>query len=215
MRIQLPMRRVMLFAALVALALILSLPLRLVLGAVGGPLAAREARGSVWSGRLMEARIGPAALGDLEARLAFLPLLTGQARIEVERDSAAPDRFAGSFGFGSSRASAESVTGLVPVEGASGALPVAALELTDVTVRFRDGACEEAEGLVRASLTATQPGLPASLSGAVRCDRGALLLPLTAGGGGEGIALRIFGDGRWSAELRMRGLATPAIQGRF
>jgi general secretion pathway protein N len=213
MRIQLPMRRVVLFLALLALAMVLTLPLRLVLG--GSGLQAREASGSLWSGRLKEARLGPAALGDLEARLAFLPLLTGRARIEVERDSAAPDRFAGAFSMGANRRSAESVTGVVPVEGAFGALPIAALELTDVTVRFRDGACDEAEGLVRAALTATQPGLPASLSGPARCDRGALLLPLTTGAGGEGIALRLFGDGRWTAELRLPGGQGGTLEGRF
>ena len=67
MRIQVPMRRAVLFAALFAIALVAFLPLRLVLG--GSGLTAREASGSVWAGRLKEARIGPAALGDLDARL--------------------------------------------------------------------------------------------------------------------------------------------------
>jgi general secretion pathway protein N len=214
MRIQVPARRLAIFGALLALALVLFLPMRLMLGGLAEPLSAREATGTIWSGRLMEAWIGPAALGDLEARLAFLPLLTGRARIEVERDSVAPDRFAGAFVLGANRAAAESITGIVPVEGGFGALPLATIELTDVTVSFRDGACEEAEGLVRAGLTASLPGLPASLSGTAQCDRGALLLPLTAGAG-EGVALRIFGDGRWSAEPRLPGLAIPVIQGRF
>jgi general secretion pathway protein N len=213
MRIQLPIRRVALFGALLALALTVFLPMRLVLGAVDEPLSAREVSGTIWSGRLVEARIGPVALGDLEARLAFLPLLSGRARIEVERDSVGPDRFAGALGFARSRRSAESVSGVLPVDGAFGAMPIAALELTDVTVRFRDGTCEEAEGLIRASLTATQPGIPASLSGAARCDRGALLLPLMAGG--EGLVLRVAGDGRWSAELRLRGAPAGRVEGRF
>jgi general secretion pathway protein N len=142
-------------------------------------------------------------------------LLTGRVEIDGERDSAAPDRFAGSFVIARNRRSAESVTGIVPVEGAFGALPIAAIELTDVTVRFRDGTCEEAEGLVRASLTAAQPGLPASLSGPARCDRGALLLPLTTGAGADGIALRLFGDGRWSAEVRVPSTPVGTIGGRF
>jgi general secretion pathway protein N len=213
MRIQLPMRRVALFLALLALALILFLPLRLALSSSG--LTARETSGTIWSGRLKEARLGPAALGDLEARLAFLPLLAGRARLEVERDSAAPDRFVGAFGFGANRRSAESVTGVVPVEGMFGALPVASLELTDVTIRFRDDTCEEAEGLVRATLAGAQPGMPTSLSGAARCDRGALLLPLASGAGDEGVTLRLFGDGRWSAELRLPGAPVAVVDGRL
>jgi general secretion pathway protein N len=208
------MRRLVLFAAMLALAMIVFMPMRLVLGGADGLFSAREASGTVWWGRLQEARAGPAALGDLEARLAFLPLLTGSVQIDVERDSAAPDRFAGSLVIGRNRRSAESVTGIVPVEGAFGALPIAAIELTDVTVRFRDGTCEEAEGLVRASLTA-QPGLPASLSGPARCDRGALLLPLTTGAGADGIALRLFGDGRWSAEVRVPNTPVGTIGGRL
>ncbi|HEV2569378.1 type II secretion system protein N [Sphingomonas sp.] len=206
MRILVPTRRLVLFAALFALALLITLPLRLVLGAGDGVITAREATGSVWSGSLKEARLGPASLGDLSARLSPLALLTGQARIEVERPSGAADRFAGAFATSARRRSAESVTGMVPVEGLFGALPIASIELTDVTVRFRDDQCDRAEGLVRATLSSGADGLPlpASVSGAARCDRGALLLPLASGSGAEGVALRIFGDGRYSAELRVR-----------
>lgn len=213
MRLRIPARRIVLFAALLALAMLLFLPLRLVLGWAGGPLDAREANGSVWSGSLKEARIGPAALGDLDARLAFLPLFIGQARFEVERPSGAPDRFVGAFSASARRTSAESVTGTVPVEGAFGALPLAALDLTDVTVRFRDDTCDRAEGLVRATLGGAPEGLPTSLSGSARCDRGALLLPLTGGAGG--VELRVFGDGRWSAAVRLPTGAGPTIEGSF
>lgn len=213
MRIRLPIRRVVLFAALLALALILTLPLRVAIG--GSGLQAREASGSVWSGRLNEARLGPAALGDLDARLAFLPLLTARARVEVSRDSAGPDRFTGAMTSSARMRSAESVTGSIPIQGALGALPLAALDLTDVTIRFRDGTCDKAEGLVRATLTIAQPGLPSALSGSARCDRGALLLPLATGSGVEGIALRMLGDGRWTAELRLRGGPGGTLSGHL
>lgn len=206
MRILVPTRRLVLFAALLAMALLTTLPLRLVLGAADGVFTAREATGTVWSGTLKEARVGPASLGDLSARLSPLALLTGQARIEVERPSGAPDRLAGAFATSVRGRSAESVTGVIPVEGLFGALPIASIELTDVTVRFRDDLCDRAEGLVRATLSGGTAGLPlpASVSGAARCDRGALLLPLASGSGAEGVALRILGDGRYSAELRVR-----------
>ena len=212
MRVRVPMRRAALFAAMFAFALILFLPLRLALGPLDDAFAAREASGSVWSGQLKEARIGPASLGDLDARLAPLPLLAGEARIVVARPSGAPDRLLGAFGIGRNRRSAESVTGTVPVESTFAPLPIASLDLTDVTVRFRDGACDRAEGLVRANISGDVAGLdlPAGLSGAVRCDRGALLLPL-AGGAGEGLALRIFGDGRYEAQLSIRATEPAAI----
>ena len=208
MRMQIPARRAVLFAALFALALVIFVPMRLALGLLDDVFTAREASGTIWSGSLKEARIGAAALGDLEARLAPASLLVGRARIEVARPSAAADRLAGAFGVGRNRRSIESVTGTIPVESRFAPLPIASLDLTDVTVRFRDGQCDRAEGLVRANLTGETLGspLPASLGGAVRCDRGALLLPLASGAGG--LTLRIFGDGRYEARLST-GAAPP------
>ena len=216
MRIRIPARRAVVFAGMFVFALLLFLPLRLALGAIDSGLVAREASGSVWSGSLKEARIGPAVLGDLDARLAFLPLLNGEARIEVARPSAAPDRLTGAFGVSRNRRSAESVLGAVPVAGLFGSLPIGTLDFTDVTVRFRDGQCERAEGLVTATISGDVAGLalPASLSGAARCDRGALLLPLRGGAGG--VEARLFGDGRWTAQVRVPGAGpAPSFSGRF
>lgn len=216
MRLRIPARRIVLFGALLALALLVFLPLRLVLGWAGGGLTAREVSGPVWSASLKEARIGRAALGDLRARLAFLPLLIGQARLEASRESGAADGFTGAFGVSARTRFAESVSGIIPVDALFAPLPIASLELTGVSVRFHDGQCDRAEGLVRASLAGDMRdlALPASLSGAARCDRGALLLPLASGSGAEGLALRIFGDGRYEAEVRVRG-TDPAIVERL
>jgi general secretion pathway protein N len=194
MRIRVPMRRIVLFAVLFALALIAFLPLRLVLA--GSGIAAREASGSIWSGTLKEARIGPAVIGDVQARVRPLPLLTGRLLIDLSRPSAAADRLSGALVLSRDRRAIENATGLIPLEAPTAAFPATSVELTDVTVRFRDGQCDGAEGMVRANL-AGGGVLPASLSGTLRCDRGAVLLPFAGGGTGGGIALRIFGDGRW------------------
>ncbi|MFD1611584.1 type II secretion system protein N [Sphingomonas tabacisoli] len=195
MRIAIPMRPAVLFAILFAVALVLFFPLRLAVG--GSGLSAREASGSVWSGSLKEARIGPAVLGDLDARLSPLALLTGRMLLYVARPSAAPDRMVGALGLSRNRRSVESASGLIPIDGAFGALPVASFELTDVTVRFRDGECDRAEGMVRANLSGDGGlNLPASLTAAPRCDRGAVLLPFAVPTGG-GAEMRISGDGRW------------------
>jgi general secretion pathway protein N len=214
MRIAVPMRRAALFASLFALALLTFLPLRLVLG--GSGLAAREANGSAWAGSLKEARIGPAVLGDLDARVSPLALLTGRLRLSLARPSAAPDRLAAALDLSRRRRSIESATGLVPVESVFGPLPVVSFELTDLTIRFRDGECDRAEGIVRANLSGGVAGmdLPASLSGAARCDRGAVLVPFASGAGTERIDLRLFGDGRWEARATVRGNGT-VLNGRF
>lgn len=201
MRIRLPMRRVVLFAILFLLALFLLLPLRLVVGTSG--LAAREASGSVWSGTLKEARVGPALLGDLDARVAPLPLLTGRMRIDLARPGPAPDRLSGALVVSRDRQAIEGATGLVSLDAPAAAFPVTALELTDVTVRFRDGTCDRADGLVRATLLPGAAGLPPSLAAAVRCDRGAAVLPFIVAGKGR-VELRLFGDGHWDVRSSLR-----------
>jgi general secretion pathway protein N len=188
------MRRAVLFLALFVLALLAFLPLRLVLA--GSGLAAREASGSIWSGTLKEARIGPAALGDVQARVRPLPLLTGSLRIGLARPSTAADRLSGTLVLSRNRRAIENATGLIPLETSLASFPATSVELADITVRFRDGQCDRAEGMVRANL-AGGSALPASLSATARCDRGALSLPFTVGGTGAKIELRVSGDGRW------------------
>ena len=196
MRLRIPMRRAALFAAMFAVALIAFLPLRMVM--VGG-VAARAASGSVWAGHLTEARIGPALLGDLDARLSPLALLSGKARLTFARQG-----FDAALVAGSSRRAAEGVTGIIPLES----LPIASFEATNLTVRFRDGMCESAEGLVRAN---TDRG---GLDGAVRCDRGALLLPLASASGQDRLELRVMGDGAYRAVMAGAGPAMT-LSGRF
>ncbi|WP_342454727.1 type II secretion system protein N [Sphingomonas sp. H160509] len=147
---------------------------------------------------MTEARFGDLALGDLHARLSPLPLLVGRATIVFagpESVSTKPLRGSASVsrhGFGVDHMTATVATGrlFAPV-------PVSALDLDDVSVRFRDGQCEAAEGRVRATLAGDVGGitLPQSVSGTARCDGTALLLPLASQSGTESIALRIEGGG--------------------
>lgn len=195
MRIRFPSSRPVIFGVMFVVALIVFLPLRFVVGGV----TAREASGLAWAGSLKEARFGPAVLGDLDARLSPLRLLIGEARLAVSR----PD-FTGAVLMASNRRAAESVTGTLPLDN----LPIASFDLSDVTVRFRDGLCDRAEGIVRAN---TDRG---SLSGSARCDRGALLLPLASGSGQEKLDLRVSGDGRYDAALVANGQPV-AISGQF
>ncbi|QHL90855.1 type II secretion system protein GspN [Sphingomonas changnyeongensis] len=75
-------RRIVLVAGLgFVVALIALMPLRVVLGLMPPVLAARAATGSLWSGRLVDARIGPLMLGDVQAGLDPLALLTGRVRL--------------------------------------------------------------------------------------------------------------------------------------
>lgn len=202
MRLRLPVRRAVLFGLMLVVALLLTLPLRILLGAAQPGVAAREVRGSIWSGRLLDAQAGPARLGDLRAAVAPLPLFIARARISVERDGAGtPLRAAASFG-GATR-KLDGLSGSVPLAGAG---PLAALDFTDVAVTFRDGRCAQAAGQVRASVAAGAAGdvpLAQGLAGSPRCDRGALLLPLASASGAQGVDLRLGADGGWQADFRL------------
>lgn len=198
-----------LFLAMFAIALLAFLPMRLVLGAVGldaQGFSAREVRGSIWSGRLAEARLGDLALGDLDAGVSPLPLLIGRARIALAHHSADPAAaLSAAIEISRARAAILDATGPIAPGSAFAPLPVTALNLDDVSVRFADGVCESAEGRVRADLTGSLVGqpLPGMVSGTARCDGGALLLPLVSAATNEGVALRLWADGRYRAELAL------------
>ena len=76
-----------LFGAMMFVALLVFLPMRLVLASAGvgeQGFSARSVTGSVWDGRLVDARFGDLALGTLDASLSPFALLIGRARVLVE-----------------------------------------------------------------------------------------------------------------------------------
>ena len=211
--------RIAFFAGALLFALVALLPLRLAIGWFaldGRGLAARDVAGSLWLGVLGDAQFGGVALGDMEAGLRFLPLFVGRARIDVERADDGPPLEAGitatRHGFG-----IDDATGTILLGGAGG-LPIEAVELDDVSVRFAGGLCEHAEGRVRAQLLGElAPLVPGGLAGEARCDGAALLLRLRGQAGADGIDLRLLENGRWRAQPVGRGAgAYPGtLEGEF
>jgi general secretion pathway protein N len=208
MRIRLPLGRALFFVVAFLFALVALLPLRLALDWLAlddRGFAAREARGSIWLGALSEAQFGSVALGDLQARLRTLPLLVGRARVDLER--AGEERpLQGSATISRTRFGIDDVTGMVDVGAALAPLPIASVDLGDVTAHFADGLCATAEGMVKATVAGDVAGmsLPAGLSGNARCDQGALLLPLASQSGMEALNLRLWEDGRYQIELAVK-----------
>ncbi|WP_244489579.1 type II secretion system protein N [Sphingomonas yabuuchiae] len=195
-----------LFAAMLFVALIVFLPMRLALGATGladQGLSARRVGGTIWGGSMIEARFGDVALGDLRVSLSPLALLVGRARLAFEGAGADGRPIAGAATIGRHAMGIDGVTASLPAATLFAPLPVTTLALEDVTVRFRDGVCEEAGGRVRATMMGEAGGLPLPpmMMGTARCEAGALLLPMTGQGGTEGVNLRIRPDGRYTADL--------------
>lgn len=219
-RIRLTTGRRALFGALLAAALIVFLPMRLALGWFGvgdAGLSARAAVGSIWSGSLIEARFGDLALGDLRARLSPIQLLVGRARVDLSARDDAPGRtLSGAIGVSRHSIGVDDLTASLPTGRLFAPLPVTALDLDDVSIRFDDGVCTRAEGRVRATIAGDAGGvaLPGSLSGAARCESGALLLPLASQAGTEQVTLRISPQGTYRAELMVRP-TDPAVAQRL
>lgn len=210
MRIGLRTRPRVLFGAMLVAALLVFLPLRLVLGWIGvgeQGLTARRATGTVWAGELREANFGGLALGDLRAGLSPWPLLIGRARVDLDGRTDAQDRaLHGAVSVSRHGLGVEDLTASVATGRLFAPVPVTALDLDAVTVHFSDGACEVAEGRVRATLGNGIAGivLPPTLAGDPRCDGAALLLPLVSQAGTEGVTLRITGDGAYQADFVVR-----------
>lgn len=209
-----------LFLACFVLALICFIPLRLALGWFGlaeQGMTAREVTGSIWAGRLREARFGQIALGDVSAGISPVYLMTGRVRISLKGQAIAPaPQLAGVIGVSRHGFALEGVTASLPVGNVFRPVPVTMLELDNVTARFIGGRCDEANGRVRAAMAGEIGGVaaPASLTGMARCDAGALLLPLTSADGAEGSAIRLWPDGRYRAELTLRP-GDPAADARL
>lgn len=219
-RLALRTRPAALFGAMSLIALLIFLPMRLALGWFGlgeQGLVARRVSGSIWGATLSEARFGDLVLGDLSARLSPLPLLLGRARIALTGpDGAATNPLEAALTVSRFAVGIDDATGSIATGRVFAPLPVTTLTLDDVTVRFRDGRCEAAEGRVSATLGAAAAGitLPSSIAGSARCDRGALLLPLASQAGTESIALRIEGDGRYRVEFAVQ-LTDPLLGQRL
>ncbi len=206
MRLRMTTRPSVLFAAMLVVALIVFLPMRLALGATGladQGLSARRVGGTIWGGSMLEARFGEVALGDLRVSLSPLALLVGRARLAFEGAGADGRPIMGAATISRHAMGIDGVTASLPAAALFAPLPVTMLSLEDVTVRFRDGVCEEAGGRVRATVTGEAGGLPLppTMMGNARCEAGALLLPMTGQGGTEAVNLRIRPDGRYTADL--------------
>lgn len=218
-RIALRTRPAALFGAMLLAGLLIFLPMRLALGWFGvgeQGLLARRVSGTIWGATLSEARFGDLVLGDLSARLSPFPLILGRARVALAGPDAVSTSLRAAVTVSRYAIGVDDATGSLPTGGIFAPLPVTALALEDVTVRFRDGKCEAAEGRVRATLAGAAGGitLPATIAGAARCDAGALLLPLASQAGSESVMLRIEGDGRYRAELSIQP-TDPALAGRL
>lgn len=182
------------------LAAIALLPMRMAFGALSLDrfgVTASAIEGSIWSGRIEQLHVGRINLGTMRASLSPIQLLMGRARIDLSRRNGTPDDLTGAISVSRHSFAIDDATGAVPMEGMFAPLPLSAVDLDDVSVRFTDGVCERAEGKVHARIRLVGQ----VLTGSLRCDGARVLVLLGDGGGPARIELRIAADGSYTGAM--------------
>ncbi|WP_321325556.1 type II secretion system protein N [uncultured Parasphingorhabdus sp.] len=201
---------VLILLAVIAVALFF-LPLRLAVGMAGlegSRFSAKAISGSVWNGRIEGAQLGPFPLGDLDAGVRVLPLLTGRILMDLERPPVAGDTgLVATVGKSGNSLLVQDATTVLNLGSQLAPLPASAMELQAVSISFAGGRCQSASGQVRVSLDANIPGLnlKQGLLGNAQCQDGVLVLPLQSGSGMEQLTLKLQGNGFYTARLFLSG----------
>ncbi len=188
------------------IAAIIFMPLRAIVGGKG--VSAQKVEGIIWDGSVRNLRIGKLPIGDVNARLHFLPLMLGQAQISLARGDApfAPG-ISGSFTRRIGGVSIDKMNANIPIVSLFSPLPAENIELQDFSVRFSAGRCAEASGNIRMTLTSSMPGLALSngLLARPRCEGAQLLIPLLSQSAMEHVDVRVSGDGSFVATFFLEG----------
>lgn len=182
------------------------LPMRFVVGSIGGGqlFAIRAVEGTIWRGRLNDLSIDGVTLGDFSAAVKPLSLLTGTAEVRLSSITGEPATatlVASPRLYGVDGANLRLV-----LPGAFDPLPIDNVELKDASVRFSSRGCESAQGMVRVSLVGNLAGitLGQQLLGTPRCESNILSIALVSQSAMERITLRIAPDGQYNAILVIR-----------
>lgn len=203
--------RILLFVGLFLSALILFMPLSVALSYAGPALSARAVSGTIWSGKLVEGRVGRLSLGDAIVGMRLIDVVQGRMGVTVQS----------AFGRGNVTSSgrvfaASDVTANFDASALFAPLPVDRLDLTNVSAAFNLGRCTRGEGRVRATFLGNVGGLSLAqgLSGVARCEGAALLLPLVSQSAMERLNLYLQGDGGYRAEFFVRS-TDPALAAKL
>ncbi|MEA1072880.1 type II secretion system protein N [Sphingomonas sp. LY160] len=196
------------------LALLALMPLRLALGLTDVEkmgFTARQVAGTIWGGRLGDLHLGDRPLGSFDVALDPLPLLTGSASMKFRRLDGLEGPLDGRLLAGSRRGIV-GATGRVAVGEMFAPIPLTALDLTDVTLLFRDDTCVEASGSVVPVITIPVAGinLASGLRGTLTCDGRRARVTMVGGSGAERVEFYLTADGGYRGWMSVRGAAPDA-----
>lgn len=197
------MRWVALLGVAALALLVLFFPLSAVTSRLAPGLEADQVSGSVWKGRLRNARYAGVPVGDVDVGLDAGRLLKGEASLRFHRLG---PNLSGRAGGTRQDRRLEELSGELPLQILPAPAPALTIRFSDVHLTLSPrGACRSAGGVVSTSLS----GIPflgetPSLSGAPACDGDRLFAPLRLPGDRAGLDLWLGADGGWTGKLRLR-----------
>jgi general secretion pathway protein N len=192
--------------AALAVAVIIFMPLRTIVA--GDGVTARKVDGIIWDGSIRDLRLGKLPVGDVNARLLFVPLFMGRAEILLSRGNAQfVPGISGSVSRGLNGVSVNNLSATLPVGTLFAPFPAENIQFEGVSARFAAGRCIEASGQVRLTLSDTMPGLNLKngMLGQPRCDGAQLLLPLVSQSAMERADIRLSADGSYTVTVMLNG----------
>lgn len=195
---------ILVFAVALAVSMIAFWPLRAGMTAANAGslgLSARDVSGTIWSGRLEGAALGVQPLGDLRARVFFLPLVAGETRVALTGEGV----FGGLF---IRRGDAMAVEGLdirAPIS-ALGLPGAGTATLSRAAFGFDGSACEAASGRARIEGLAGTGWAAPMLEGPLTCEDGRLVARLAGQDASVDLSANLAFErsGRWMLDLVAR-----------
>lgn len=190
-------RRALAMGLGLATGLILFLPLRLVLP--GGALSAWWVSGTIWSGQLHRASVGPLALGDLETGWRW-PL-----RLHMRSTGREPLAFVAGRADGDA-VRIEQLEGVMPFAASYGLLSLKGVAVRNASFTWGQAGCSEAAGRITMRAAMAMPGSTPELSlgGNLRCRGGNLVARLASPSGLESVEASLFPNLGWQMRLLVR-----------
>lgn len=201
-------RWILLTTVFAASAVIALFPLRLALGlsdmrSIG--FSARQVEGTIWSGRIGELQVRSQPFGTVDVALDPFALLIGNISMGFSRLANPDGPLKGRIVAGFTRGLIDT-SGRIAVADMFAPLPIGALELDKVTIRFRDGECDKASGTVRPIISAPLPGVTfdSGLSGRVECDGQRARVRMTSPSGAERLEFYVGESGQYRGWMSVR-----------
>jgi general secretion pathway protein N len=197
-------RYILASVATLALAAIIFMPLRTIVGGAG--VTARKVDGIIWDGSIRDLSLGKLPVGDVNARLRFWPLFLGRAEILLSRGNTQfVPGINGSVSRGIGGMSVNNLSATLPIGSLFAPFPAENIQFEGFSARFASGRCMDAGGQVRLTLSDTVPGLNLQngMLGQPRCDGARLLLPLASQSAMERADIRLSADGSYTVTVTL------------